>query len=167
MDALDYVSELSQSGTEVDFMVIDINGSGPDDPCPPQAFKTFRFMQQLRDVLADDALLVVNSSTKGSVRRSELLECLKDCFSFIYSGKCEEEANEVFFVVKSQTKYIPKAHSQLRMEMIALQETHRWSADMDLPEVADRVVLQFPLVEETVPPTPEPSSRRRKNKKRR
>ena len=121
----------------------------------------------VRDVLAEDALFVVNSAVKGSARRSELVEALKDCFSFIYSGKCEEEANEVFFVIKSQSKYIPKAHSQLRLEMINIEEAHHWSADMDLPEAADRISLQYPLVEETVPPTPEATSRRRKNKRRR
>lgn len=123
-------------------------------------------MQMVRDVLAGDALFVVNSAVKGTARRSEMVEALKDCFSFIYSGKCEEELNEVFFVIKSQSKYIPKAHSQLRLEMISIEDAHHWSADMDLPETADRISLQYPLVEETVPPTPEASSRRRKNKRR-
>ena len=158
---------MSRIAAELDFLIIDINGAGPEDSCPPQGFKTFRFMQMVRDVLAEDALFVVNSAIKGMTRRSEMVEALKDCFSFIYSGKCEEEANEVFFVVKSQSKYIPKAHSQLRLEMVSIEEAHHWSSDMDLPEAADRILLQFPLVEETVPPTPEATSRRRKNKRRR
>lgn len=164
---MEYITELSRSGAELDFLILDINGGSAEESCPPPPFKTFRFMQMVRDVLADDALFVVNSSTKGSTRRSELLEALKDCFTFIYAGKCEDEANEVFFVVKSQSKYIPKAHSQLRVEMASLEQAHTWSPDMDLAEVADRIVLQCPLVEETVPHTPEASARRKKNKRRR
>lgn len=149
MDATDYISELHSSNQSLGAVILDINSDNIKSPVPPTAFRSFWFLLQVKEVLPTNSLLIVNSVHRCANHRIELVNVLKDLFPIIYSAKAECEDQEVFFALKTEGKYIPKVHSQWRARMKAIECEQHWDPELKLSRAANKINLEFPVIEDT------------------
>lgn len=75
---------------------------------PPPEFRSDRFLMLLKDLILPNGLLMINTISNSLKNMKEFKETLTRYYAIVYNLRCEEENNEIFYVINNNDKYIPK-----------------------------------------------------------
>jgi len=62
----------------------------------------------LKDLILPNGLLMINTISNSLKNMKEFKETLTRYYAIVYNLRCEEENNEIFYVINNNDKYIPK-----------------------------------------------------------
>ena len=75
---------------------------------PPPDFRSDRFLMLLKDLILPNGLLMINTISNTQKNMKEFKETLTRYYAIVYNLRCEEENNEIFYLINNNDKYIPK-----------------------------------------------------------
>ena len=75
---------------------------------PPPEFRSDRFLMLLKDLILPNGLLMINTISNTQKNMKEFKETLTRYYAIVYNLRCEEENNEIFYLINNNDKYIPK-----------------------------------------------------------
>ena len=75
---------------------------------PTPEFRSDRFLMLLKDLILPNGLLMINTISNTQKNMKEFKETLTRYYAIVYNLRCEEENNEIFYLINNNDKYIPK-----------------------------------------------------------
>ncbi|XP_053325857.1 eEF1A lysine and N-terminal methyltransferase [Spea bombifrons] len=99
-DGLVHINNLAEKGVpgyDVVMFDVDSKDSSVGMSCPPPAFVERGFLQNVRKILKDDGIFILNLVCRDPVLRNQVVKVLHEDFPLIYAQKIEEEVNEILF----------------------------------------------------------------------
>ncbi|XP_069823714.1 eEF1A lysine and N-terminal methyltransferase isoform X2 [Dendropsophus ebraccatus] len=110
-DGLAHINDLAEKGKashDVVMFDVDSKDSSLGMSCPPPAFVEKKFLQNVRKILKDDGLFILNLVCRDPVLKGQVISTIHEVFPLIYVQKIEDEVNEILFCrpVSGQSKEI-------------------------------------------------------------
>lgn len=99
-DGLTLINDLAEKGkASYDVVMFDVDSkdTGLGMSCPPPAFVEKTFLQNVRKILNDDGIFILNLVCRDPVLKEKVIKTIRDVFPLIYVQKIEDEVNEILF----------------------------------------------------------------------
>jgi spermidine synthase len=131
-DARAYVEETYATNVKYHAILLDISCADPNEMVPPPDLRSDRFLMQLKDLLVPNGLLMINTIMSNEIALKEFKEILTRYYAIVYRLGCEEERNEIFYLINNNASYIPKTPLQLQTVIRNIEKTTRWDPLMQI-----------------------------------
>ncbi|XP_020826158.1 eEF1A lysine and N-terminal methyltransferase isoform X1 [Phascolarctos cinereus] len=99
-DGLDYITNLAREAqARYDVIMFDVDSKDPTVgmSCPPPAFVDHAFLQNVKGILTQEGVFILNLVCRDSGLKDSVLAGLKKVFPLLYVRQIEGEVNEILF----------------------------------------------------------------------
>jgi spermidine synthase len=107
-DAKQYVEDICGTNVKYHVIMLDISSSDPNEMVPPPEFRSDRFMMLVKDLLLPNGLLMINTIMNSEKTLREFKDMITRYYAIVYTLKCEEERNEIYYLINNNGQYVPK-----------------------------------------------------------
>ncbi|CAD8060411.1 unnamed protein product [Paramecium primaurelia] len=150
-DALDYVDQTLECH-QYDTIIVDINASQANQLSPPKQFLSTEFLNKLKTLLTPQGIIIINVLDS----QKELTQLPWDLY---YSRKCENEINEIFYLINAQKEkkqidgkeidvidkgLLDSITQQLKESRVNFSKG-KWDNSMNLANEIDNIKLKHPV----------------------
>lgn len=101
-DGLELVQKEVDKGVKRHVIMLDVDSKDTSVgmSCPPQSFIQEKFLQNLRSLLCDNGVLILNLVCRDETIKEDVLKSIRKVFDQVYIKNIEEEVNQIVYAIK-------------------------------------------------------------------
>uniref|UniRef100_A0AAG5D7L7 eEF1A lysine and N-terminal methyltransferase homolog n=1 Tax=Anopheles atroparvus TaxID=41427 RepID=A0AAG5D7L7_ANOAO len=103
-DGIRFLAEEATRGTHCSAILFDVDSKDPSVgmSCPPAAFVERHVLANVRQLVGNEGLFVLNLVCRNDTLRETTVASLRQSFKYVLSYKLEEDVNEVFYCTDNE-----------------------------------------------------------------